>query len=223
MSTYSFTDLSRREILQCSATLASFGAMCLVAPALGQEPLRRTPDQVLGPFYPITEAFPETGDLTKLAGRKGRAEGQVLYVTGRVVNLKGEPVRNAKVELWQANTHGRYTHPSDSNPAPLDPNFDGNAVLSTDSEGQYRFKTIKPGAYPGGGGIRPPHIHFQVSGKQDRFVTQMYFENEPHNDTDRFLQTAGRRELLITKLLNPVENMEPDAKLVVFDMVLLRG
>ena len=111
MSTYAVTDLSRREILWCSATLASFGTMCLVAPALGQEPLRRTPDQVLGPFYPITEAFPETADLTKLAGRKGRAEGQVLYVTGRVVNLKGEPVATQKSNFGKltrtADTHIR--------------------------------------------------------------------------------------------------------------------
>jgi len=70
----------------------------------------------------------------------------VIIVMGRVLNLAGQPVRDAKVEVWQANTHGRYTHPSDPNPAPIDPNFEGSAVLTTDSEGRYRFKTIKPAA-----------------------------------------------------------------------------
>jgi protocatechuate 3,4-dioxygenase beta subunit len=103
----------------------------------------------------------------------------VLNVIGRVLNLAGEPVRTAKVEVWQANAYGRYTHPSDPNPAPLDPNFEGSAVLTTDSEGQYRFKTIAA-AYPAGPNrMRPAHIHFQVSGRQDKIVTQMYFENDP--------------------------------------------
>ena len=69
--------------------------------------------------------MPQTTDLTRLPGRPGRAEGQILNVMGKVLNLAGEPVRSAKVEMWQANSHGRYTYPSDPNPAPLDPNFDG--------------------------------------------------------------------------------------------------
>src|SRR5258707_448709 len=117
----------------------------------------------------------QNADLTKVPGRPGRAAGLVLDVTGRVLNLKGEPVRNAKIEIWQANTHGRYTHPSDHNTAHLDPNFEGSALLTTDDDGRYRFKTIKPAAYPAGPNrMRPAHIHFQVSGRQDRLVTQMY-------------------------------------------------
>ena len=72
--------------------------------------------------------FDQNADLTKVPGRSGRAEGEILNVMGRVLNLNGEPVRNAKVEVWQANAHGRYTHPSDTNPAPLDPNFEGSPV-----------------------------------------------------------------------------------------------
>ena len=144
---------------------------------------------------------------------------------GRVLNLKGGPVRNAKVEIWQANAHGRYTHPSDTNPAPLDPNFEGSVVLTTDQEGRYRFKTIKPAGYPAGPNrMRPAHIHFQISGRQDRLVTQMYFEGDPYNDTDRFLLTAlEQKEMLIAKLLPATSEMEPEAKLVVFDIVLSTG
>ena len=133
-------------------------------------------------------------------------------------------VKAARVELWQANTHGRYTHPSDTNPAPLDPNFEGFAVQDTDAEGRYRFKTIKPAAYPAGPNlIRPAHIHFQVTGREDRLVTQMYFAGDPHNATDPFLNSAAAKELLITTLLDATSEFEPDSKLVRFDIVLFKG
>ena len=143
---------------------------------------------------------------------------------GKVLNLAGEPVRNAKMEVWQANAHGRYTHPSDPNPAPLDPNFDGSAILHTDAEGRYRFTTVKPAAYPAGPNLmRPAHIHFQVTGQQDRLVTQMYFDGDPHNTADPFLNSAGRKELLLAKLQDAATESEPGSKTAVFDIVLYQG
>jgi protocatechuate 3,4-dioxygenase beta subunit len=226
MAAYSIENLDRRDILLMSAVLAGSGVV--VSPRLGvaDAVLQRTPDQILGPFYPLSE-LPQTADLTKVSGRSGRAEGQVLNVMGRVLNVAGEPVRNAKIEVWQANTHGRYTHPSDPNPAPLDPNFEGAAVLTTDSEGRYRFKTIKPAAYPAGPNrMRPAHIHFQVSGRQDKIVTQMYFDGDPYNDADPFLSSVGRaerKELLVRKLQEPSPELEAGSKTVVFDLVLYKG
>jgi protocatechuate 3,4-dioxygenase, beta subunit len=222
MGTYSVNDLSRREIVKMSAALMCAGVLSSNK-LIAAEALRRTPGQILGPFYPLSE-LPQTSDLTRVPGRAGRANGQVLNVIGRVLNLAGEPVRNAKIEIWQANARGRYTHPSDTNPAPLDPNFDGSAVLVTDAEGRYRFKTIKPSAYPAGPNfMRPAHIHFQVSGRQDRLVTQMYFENDPYNDGDPFLNSAGRKELLIATLLDPTPEFESDSKVVIFDIVVYKG
>jgi protocatechuate 3,4-dioxygenase beta subunit len=222
MATYSIDDLSRREILKMSVIIG-VASVFSTKFAFAQAALQRTPDQILGPFYPL-KPLGQNADLTRVPGRPGRAEGQVLNVMGRVLNVKGEPVRNAKVEVWQANAQGRYTHPSDTNPAPLDLNFDGAAILTTDLDGRYRFKTIKPAAYPAGPNrMRPAHIHFQVSGQQDRLVTQMYFEGDPYNNTDRFLQTAGRTELLIAKLLPPTPELEPESKLVMFDLVLNVG
>src|SRR4051794_6874787 len=123
---------------------------------------------------------------------------------GRVLNVAGQPIHSARVEIWQANSHGRYTHPSDANPAPLDPNFEGSAVLTTDADGRYRFKTIKPAPYPAGPNrMRPAHIHFQVSSGQDRIVTQMYFDDDPYNKSDPFLNSVGsaeRQELLVKNL-----------------------
>jgi len=223
MAMYSIGELGRREILKMSTILAASGFVFAPKLAIAQAALLRTPGQILGPFYPLGE-LPQTADLTQISGRSRRAQGQVLNVMGRVLNLAGEPVRNARVEVWQANTYGRYTHPSDPNPVPLDPNFEGTALLTTDSEGRYRFKTIKPAAYPAGPNLmRPAHIHFQVSGRQDRLVTQMYFEGDPYNVTDPFLNSAGSKELLITKLLDPSPEFEPDSRMVIFDIVVYKG
>jgi protocatechuate 3,4-dioxygenase beta subunit len=218
--------LCRRDVLHIAAVFGAMSALSPVKLALAQSALKRTPDQILGPFYPVSKTPDLAGDLTQVAGRSGRAEGQVLNVMGRVLNIKGEPVRGAKLEVWQANAHGRYTHPADTNTAPLDPNFDGFALLKTDAEGRYKFKTIKPGAYPTGSNtIRPPHIHFRLSGHEDELVTQMYFEGEALNEQDRFLQNAlpDRRPLLVAKLLPAMPEMEPDSRLVVFDIVTLKG
>jgi protocatechuate 3,4-dioxygenase beta subunit len=226
MAAYSVENLGRRDILLMSAVLAGSGVAVLPRLGAAEAVLQRTPDQILGPFYPLSE-LPQTSDLTKVSGRSGRAEGQVLNVMGRVLNLSGEPVRNVKVEVWQANAHGRYTHPSDPNPAPLDPNFEGAAALTTDSEGRYRFKTIKPAAYPAGPNrMRPAHIHFQVSGRQDKIVTQMYFDGDPYNESDPFLSSVGRaerKELLVRKLQDPSPELEAGSKMVVFDLVLYKG
>jgi protocatechuate 3,4-dioxygenase beta subunit len=223
MATYSIGDLGRRDILKMSAVLAGSGVVLSTKLAAAEAALQRTPGQILGPFYPLGE-LPQSSDLTRVPGRSGRAEGQVLNVMGRVLNLSGEPVRNAKIEVWQANTYGRYTHPSDTNPAPLDPNFEGAAILTTDEEGRYRFKTVKPAAYPAGPNLtRPAHIHFQVTGRQDRLVTQMYFENDPYNKTDPFLNSAMAKELLIAKLLAPSPEFEPDSKMAIFDIVVYKG
>jgi len=131
MATYSIENLGRRDILTMCAVLVGSSVVLSPRLAAAEAALPRTPDQILGPFYPLKE-LPQTADLTRVPGRSGRAEGLVLNIMGRVLNLAGQPVRDAKVEVWQANTHGRYTHPSDPNPAPLDPNFEGSAVLTTD-------------------------------------------------------------------------------------------
>ena len=110
--------------------------------------------------------------------------GERIVVSGRVLDEGGRPVLGALVEMWQANSAGRYKHKLDQHQAPLDPNFDGFGRALTDAEGQYRFLTIKPGAYPWGNhhnAWRPAHIHFSIfgSGLLSRLVTQMYFPGDP--------------------------------------------
>jgi protocatechuate 3,4-dioxygenase beta subunit len=179
-----------------------------------------TPEQALGPFYPVTKPPDQDNDLTTIRGKPGKAKGQEIRVSGRVLNTHGAPVPGATVEIWQANTFGRYTHPQDSNPEPLDPDFQGYGAQVTDASGGYSFATVKPGAYPvGGGRTRPPHIHFMVTGPSSRLVTQMYFEGEPLNDTDPLLNGAEGKERLITTLEPPRAGLEgpPTAR---FDIVL---
>lgn len=182
--------------------------------------LPRTPPQILGPFYPFMLTPVETGDLTG----GGQAKGTVLYLSGRVLTQKGEPVSGAKVEIWQANAAGRYPHPNDENlDAPLDENFNGFAVTRTDMQGGYAFRTVKPAAYPASPGRwRPAHIHFQVTSKYEQLVTQMYFKGGEYNDTDTWLNSTGRPDLLITEP-TPAVGMEPGAQAVTFDIVITRG
>lgn len=185
--------------------------------------LTTTSPQILGPFYPLGEPS-KGGDLTRVEGRPGQAEGQVIYLGGRVLNRDGEPVKGAKLEIWQANTHGRYTHPNDDNEAPLDPHFEGFAVVQTDDEGRYSLKTIKPGAYPTGPNtIRPSHIHFEVFGKLERLVTQMYFAGDPHHDKDTWLQSSRQPQTIVMPIQDPLAGMDDGSKRVVFDIVLMNG
>ena len=145
-----------------------------------------TPAVDRGPFYPKQKPEDSDADLTQVRGHRQHAAGQVIEVSGRVLSVEGKPLSGSVIEVWQANQAGRYAHPNDTNPAPLDPHFQGYAQLRTDSEGRYTLRTIQPGAYPATPDWqRPPHIHFDVRARSARAVTQMFFPNEPLNDKDR--------------------------------------
>ena len=214
--------LGRRHILKMSAVVGALGAVSPFKCVLAQSVLRRTQDQIMGPFYPVMKTPDRSGDLTRVNGSAGRAKGQVLNVTGRVVNPAGEPVRDARVEIWQANAAGRYAHPDDPNPAPLDPNFEGFGVVTTDAEGRYRFKTIKPAAYPTGptSMCGRPTFTSRLWGATTSWLRKMYFEGDPYNEKDRYLQSARRPEELIVKLNSATAEFEPDSMTAVFDIVL---
>ena len=198
------TDLSRRRLVRLASlatgALTVTGVSSLFATQDGV--LRETADLITGPFYPRIKPSDKDADLTLVRGHRQRAAGQLVRLSGRVTNLKGEPLRNAPIQIWQANTHGRYAHPSDPNTRlALDPGFQGYALLRTDNEGRYRFTTIKPGAYPTPrGDMRAPHIHFEIEGQIDRKVTQLFFPDEPLNDKDRHLNSVRRPETLIAKV-----------------------
>lgn len=219
------SDLSRRRFVQIASLATGALAFTNVAPlsANTQRPsLRETADLITGPFYPLVKPGDRDADLTLVRGHHQRAAGQVVHLSGRVTNVKGEPVRNARIEIWQANRHGRYAHPSDPNSQlPLDPDFQGYALLLTDNQGGYRFTTIKPGPYPTArGDMRAPHIHFEVEGRIDRKVTQLFFPNERLNDQDRHLNSVRRPETLIANISSSSTGTELVAH---WDIVLTGG
>jgi protocatechuate 3,4-dioxygenase beta subunit len=167
----------------------------VAAPALASTGLPPTPMEMMGPFYPLRRLAEDDADLAHLAGHSKAAKGQLIEVYGRVVRPDGSPVAGATVSLWQANAAGRYMHPSDRNPAPLDPDFQGFGQLRTGRGGDYRFVSVKPGQYPTPQGlVRTPHLHFEVTGAQYRLVTQMYFPGEPLNDSDFLRSTLSARQ-----------------------------
>lgn len=147
-------------------------------------PLPQTLSELTGPVYGHDAIQPLDDDLTRNAVVNGEPIGERIIVVGRVLDEDGRPVPNALIEIWQANACGRYIHKNDQHDAPLDPNFRGAGRVLTDSNGAYRFVTIRPGAYPWRNhenAWRPPHIHFSIFGTAfiSRLVTQMYFPGDP--------------------------------------------
>src|SRR5881628_1788419 len=189
--------ISRRDVLR--AVLVSGAALAVPSLALAEQ-CRETPRQDEGPFYlngfDRTRPVVHNNDLTVVPGATGKPDGEIIDVTGRVTDEECRPVKGAMVEVWQANARGRYRHVADPNPAPLDPNFLGFGETITDENGMYSFKTIKPGAYPvGGGWVRPPHVHFKVHGGMFHMMfTQMYFAGEEHNRNDFLLNEIAKDE-----------------------------
>jgi len=208
--------ITRRHLVVGAAAVAGVSA------ARAQN-LTATSGQDLGPFYPVLRPADHDADLTRLKGRKGTAAGQPIQIIGRIVDLHGNPVRNATVELWQCNAAGRYAHPGDrANPAALDPNFQGFARLATDRDGQFRFRSVKPKDYDTPVGRRTPHIHFSIDGHRERLITQMYFPGEPLNDIDFLLKNAEPKQSVIAEAIDRLSS-DPQALAFRWNVVLAQG
>ncbi len=177
-------EISRRRLLgQAGLVMAGAG----VAGRVLAKDIAVTMPMALGPFYPIEKPADSDADMVQVAGRPGKASGKIIEVSGRILNRHGQPVPGAKIEIWQANAVGRYTHKSDTSAQPIDPNFEGFASLVADKDGGYRFLSIEPGAYKPSSTWRAKHIHYQVDGRLNRVVTQMYFAGDPLLAQDRTL------------------------------------
>lgn len=210
-------DTHRRGFLRRTTALVIVGLASAAAAA--DAILRITPPIALGPFYPPRKPADSDADLTRVAGRSGRAQGTLLYVDGRVLDVRGKPQAGAELELWQCNAFGRYMHPADSDASGvLDPDFQGYGRLLADADGRFRIKTIKPPPYSG----RTPHIHFNVATGGTRLTTQMFFEGEPANERDGLFRYLSRddRRASTGRLVDRSASMEPDAVAVVWDIVL---
>ncbi len=200
------SSINRRDLLQSLGIAAS----TLVTPSLfARNRYHVTAAEIMGPYYPLMRPMDEDADLTRIAGQAGRALGRVFDLHGRIIDTAGTPVVGAKVEMWQANSHGRYAHRSDPNiAAPLDPAFQGFGRQDSDRHGLFRFRTIVPGPYPVIDGqdrwIRAPHVHFDIRGRHDRLVTQIYFSGQPLNASDRLHHALSPEERdTVTLTLQP--------------------
>lgn len=182
------------------------------------KPWRPTPRETKGPFYPVKAQKDTDFDLTRIEGHTQAAIGRVIEIAGQVLDTQGNPIEDARVELWQANAAGRYSHPRDANPAPLDLDFQGWAIVPSGREGGFRFKTVFPGAYPAAPDwTRPPHIHFLI--KKTGFVelvTQMYFPGEALNESDLLLSKKNDED----KKRMVSERMEVEHEAYRFNIVL---
>ncbi len=203
-------DPRRRRLILGTATL--FGVAGV--PAWAQE-LVPTPRQTRGPFYPPEPPLDQDNDLIRVAGRDAPAEGTSADVAGRIVDPSGAPIDSARVEIWQCDANGRYHHPRGRD-AGRDPNFQGFGACTTDADGRYRFRTIRPVPYPG----RTPHIHFRVVAPElPELVTQMYIAGHPLNADDPIFRSAGAARRRLAVAFEPVDAGDAEHR-ARFDLVL---
>jgi protocatechuate 3,4-dioxygenase, beta subunit len=166
----------RRAFLRALGVSTMFFAV----PGAFAEELTRTLPQTEGPFYPDRLPLDTDNDLIVVNEGITPAVGEITHLTGRILDAKGSPIRNALVEIWQCDNNGVYLHTADTHAA-RDKHFQGFGRFMTSSSGEYYFRTIKPVVYPG----RTPHIHFKIKMKgKDQLTTQCYIKGHPGNDKD---------------------------------------
>lgn len=204
----------RRRLL---TGLAAATAAGVLSPLPAAAALLPTPPQTAGPFYPLTLPLDSDNDLMRVVGQAASAAGTVAHVGGRVLDRNGRAVSGARVEIWQCDANGRYHYVNDDNAAE-DTGFQGYGQTLTATDGAYRFRTIRPVAYPG----RTPHIHFKISGNGfDSLTTQLYVAGEPRNARDGVLNRIDvtARDRVIMPFL-PAPEIEANALKATFDIVL---
>ncbi len=208
-----------REDRRRFITRLTLASALFAAPGAFAEELIRTPSQTEGPFYPDHLPLDTDNDLIILNDSLTPAVGEVTWLSGRILDAKGDPIRNATVEIWQCDAKGVYLHGNSDNATKRDANFQGFGRFLTGSTGEYLFRTIKPVAYPG----RTPHIHFAVKFKgRDKFTTQCYIKGDPQNDRDgvlRGISDAKARESVIVPFA-PVKNSKAGELAAKFDIVM---
>ena len=211
--------IGRRALISGLATAA---ALPLVPRTLrADSSLTITPQQTLGPFYPKDWTGDIDNDLVLVQGESAKALGHITHVSGKILDAAGQPIRNAQVEIWQCDANGIYRHPRDTSwfsKRERDPGFQSRGRMSTDAEGNYTFRTIRPVAYPG----RTPHIHFKVdAADKDQLVTQMYVEGDPGNERDGILNSLPERERAsVIVRLEEADRLEQGALAGVFNIVM---
>ena len=195
------------------------GAALFSTPGLFAEELMRTPRQTEGPFYPDHLPLDTENDLIIVNDSLTPAVGEITYVSGRILDASGSPIRNATVEIWQCDHGGAYLHSGTGNADKRDTNFQGFGRFVTGSTGEYLFRTIKPVSYPG----RSPHIHYAIKMKgREKWTTQCYIKGEPTNEKDgvwRGIRDDKQRES-VTVDFAPLKDTKAGELAARFDIVM---
>jgi protocatechuate 3,4-dioxygenase alpha subunit len=160
-----------------------------------------TPPQTIGPFFEPSLLRP---DAIRNVVVMPETAGEHIRIEGRVIDGEGMPVPDALVELWQADSFGRYNHVADPRGTLPNPTFLGFGRSGTDAEGCFWFETIKPGPVPSHQGeIQAPHISLTIfaRGLLDHVATRLYFADEASNSEDPVLLLVPevRRSTLIAE------------------------
>ena len=212
---FAHSPADRRRFLQ----LSSLGAAAWLVPGAFADGLARTPSQTEGPFYPDKLPLDTDNDLIRLNDDLTPAVGEVTHLTGKILSAAGEPVRNAVVEIWQADANGNYLHTRGGDAERRDAHFQGYGRFLTGLNGEYYFRTIKPVPY----GPRTPHIHVAVTRGDERVLTtQCYIAGHPLNARDGVMRStpdpAERKRLVVDFV--PLEGGAAGELRANFDVVL---
>ena len=210
------SDVQRRGLLRAASAALGLAA---IDPRAAWAALTRTPAQARGPFYPLQLPLDRDNDLVRVDDAATPARGVVTHVGGRVIDVDGNPQSDVQIEIWQCNAYGRYHHPRDDSPAPLDPGFQGFGQTVTSADGAYRFRTIKPVPYPG----RAPHIHFHLHGRHIApLTTQMYVAGAPENAGDFLLRAVTDSAQRARIVINLIAAPQAGELVANFDLVVAR-
>jgi protocatechuate 3,4-dioxygenase beta subunit len=183
------------------------------------EELVRTPRQTEGPFYPVKLPLDTDNDLIIVNDSLTPAVGEITHLSGRILDAKGDPIRNVLVEIWQVDNAGAYLHDGTSNKEKRDKNYQGFGRFLTGSTGDYYFRTIKPVPYPG----RTPHIHFAIKMKgREKWTTQCYVKGHPGNEKDGIYKsvTDEKQRAAITVDFSPLKGSKIGELTARFDIVM---
>jgi protocatechuate 3,4-dioxygenase beta subunit len=210
---------STRRCFLGSLAAGAVGTAALFTPDVFADQLIKTPQQTEGPFYPNRMPLDTDNDLLIINDSITAGVGAVTYLSGRILDSRGQPIRSAVVEIWQVDNNGAYLHTGSVNGDKRDANFQGFGRFLTGSTGEYLFRTIKPVPYPG----RTPHIHFAVKMKgREKFTTQCYIKGEPGNERDMILRNIRdlkARESVIVDFA-PIKGSRIGELAARFDIVL---
>lgn len=207
---------TRRKVL----TAGAMGIAAFSTPGAFAEALTQTPRMAEGPFYPDKLPLDTDNDLIRLTDRATPALGQITHLGGRILDKRGEPVKNALIEIWQCDANGVYLHSRDRNRDKHDDNFQSYGRFLTSSTGEYYFRTIKPVPYPG----RTPHIHIKITHHDEHLLTtQLLNVNESErNEKDGLFKriTDAKQRAALLADFRPIKDSKIDELQANWDVVL---